>query len=548
MYHKISYHGKGKLFFLFLLLLVSGKVAAQPGGGGGLVIGSLFSNKLDSINLLTDTALSIRTFILAEGKVYQETFLYQIFLKEKGNLRISRHHHGFGLPPANDINEDRYADRESNQRMYLVYKQDTMIIDFMGIIGENGMGNSDTMDSLVIQKGYFKYNRSKHNNRSYKPEEDDSIKKWIAHGLTRHTRYILSQKGYITSTSRIDLSFLREDKLPSSYFLKRAAYYLQNEEPSLALADINKGIEKNKGATTCEALYLFCDAYTKTGDYDKAIENITLAIDCTRDRTYEDWEGKVENYRTRIELFITQKKYHLALRDYNTIVRISQDTIGATIERAGFKMKYLKAYQSAISDLKLIIDSIPDNHLRDRPQGWSEYCTTYFTLATAEYLNGNTAAAFRYWLKAEEFGYGQSSSLTVVDHFDSIITQHPKAPLLYLSRALAHAKRAPYLGWGEQTTTCFNNALSDISTAEALGLNDHRINMYRSWVLNQLKRHEEALKAIDKAIAKNSTDPRCFSIRYDIRNRLGQTKWGDKNDTDLTRFNKLLQDWKWVKY
>ncbi|GAL86879.1 hypothetical protein MYP_4109 [Sporocytophaga myxococcoides] len=36
-----------------------------------------------------------------------------------------------------------------------------MIVDFYGIIGENAAGRADWMDSLVIQKGYFKFHRSK---------------------------------------------------------------------------------------------------------------------------------------------------------------------------------------------------------------------------------------------------------------------------------------------------------------------------------------------------------------------------------------------------
>ena len=46
-----------------------------------------------------------------------------------------------------------------------------------------------------------------------------------------------------------------------------------------------------------------------------------------------------------------------------------------------------KDYKGAILDLKITIDSIPENHLNDRPQGSSEYADTYFTLAMAEYLN-----------------------------------------------------------------------------------------------------------------------------------------------------------------
>ncbi|NII28546.1 hypothetical protein HB364_25915 [Pseudoflavitalea sp. X16] len=535
--------------FLFLLLLFTGQLYGQPGGGGGLIINNLYNDKLDKIDLLTDTSLKIRTFILAGEKIYQETFLYPKLLKGYSKARINGRASGFSLPSTADIDENSYSDAGSNQRMYIIYKKDTMMIDMIGIMGQNGMGFRDGIDSLVIQRGYFKYYRSKQDSNTYTNEGGhDRNSALLRNGLTLYTVKQLPANGYLEYQPGIDLSFLSDKDLPASYYLKRATYYLQNNQPEPAFADIEKGIEKNNGTKNCEILYLLSSAYTQTLEYEKAIENISLAINCKTYKWQEDWESKVQNYRTRIELFIKLGKYDKALADYSTMCAVSKGSTNANIDRANFKMKYLKDYKGAIDDLKTTIEEIPDNHLNDRPQGVSEYCDTYFTLARAEYLDGDKKSAFRHWLKAEEFGYNHSSADHPVIHFDSIISQHPKAPELYLARALAHFHRGPYLGWGDDTKNCFNNALDNINKAEELGLKDYRINMYRASVFNQLKKYNEAMKEIDRAIAKNNTDPRCFLVRYEIRDNLGQTKWGDSNDTDIKRYRMLSEHWEWEKY
>ena len=526
------------IYFIILnLLLFSRPLFAQPGGGGGLSIGSLYDEKLERIDFFSDSSIKIRTFILNGEKIHQETFLFQRLLNQKVNRAINSLVYKFLLPPSDDIDVDGYLDNQSNQRMFILRNQDTMIIDFVGIIGENPAGIRDLMDSLVIQKGYFKFYRFK-NTESLICDDFHKNRRLIGNGLTPTTVKHLSCEGYLEHNLKIDLSFLLDKNLPPSYFLKRAAYYLRYNQPELALIDIGVGIEKSNGTINCEMQYLFCTAYSQTGQYEKAIKNISDAIHCKQYNWDEEWESKVRNYETRIDLFINMKKYEKALEDYDTIYSISQYKIGANIERANFKMKYLKDYKGAILDLKITIDSIPDNHLNDRPQGSSEYADTYFTLAMAEYLNNEKKIAFKHWLKSEEFGYNKSSSNGTIIHFDSIIKQNPKAPELYLSRAIEQFGIGFYLGMGEETKKCFYKALDDINKAEELKMKSYRINMYRASVLNQLKKHEDALKEIDKAILKNNKDPRCFLIRYQI----------SKSETDLQQYKILSQNWKWEKY
>ncbi len=567
-----------KLLNTFIILIfLTGQLYSQPGGGGGLLISNIYNNKYEKLNILTDTTLKLRTFNLLRDSIYQETFIREIFVTEKGKMRINQEYFKFGpfpkkdmnvdgydnnesnqnnfvfgLIPTDDIDEDGYGDSESNQRIYIVYKKDTMIIDFIGVIGENGGGNSDRMDSLVIQHGYFKYKRAKEYWQKYfykdyneNKEEFKRTKKLMHNGLTFHSVKLLSEKAYIEYCPDIDISFLHEENLPASYFLKRARYYFQNNHINSVFPDINKAIEKNNGKMDCETLYLLTDTYTKVELYGKAIEYISQAIKCKRYNW--DPDNEANNYRTRALLFIKENRFNEALRDYDSLVSVSRNELNSNIERSTFKMKYLNDYSSAINDLKKIIAKIPDDHLSDRPHGGSEYCDIYFTLGLAEYYKGERKSAYKHWLKAEEFGTWQFDFNYKINHYDSIIQKYPKAPELYFARGITHLKKGSYEMQGKQATECFVNSIKDFNKAERLGLTDFRINMFKANVLNKMKTYYEAKQQINIAISKDSKDPRCFLLRYYIRGNSGERKWNNKSDSDWVKYEKLCNSWKFEK-
>ncbi len=524
-------------------------VSAQPGGGGGLFIRNMYNRNLKPVDLSNDPQIFIRTFVLLKGKVYQETFLHDQYMANNGKMRVSRSYYGFGLPPAGDVDGNGYGDRQSDQRMMIIYNRDTMVIDFTGITGENAGGYTDVMDSLVIQPGYFTYDRSRLNNSTgYNIDEWKALAKLQQNGLTPFTIQQLRSKKLIRLEAKIDLSFLQKGQLPASFYFKRAAYYLQHNKPSQALADIRTAIEKNQGRVNCEALYLLTGAYTALGQYQDAIDHISSALECRQNAWEDAIEAKAGNYRTRIDLLIHMGRYQEALNDHNTIVSMSEDKMRPVIDRAQFKQRYMHDAVGSKNDLLEFLSSIPGDHLSDRPQGTSEYTDVYFVLAGIEYSTNDIINAAKHWLKAEEFGYSVSSDEAAVRHFDSVIKAHPQLPELYLCRALAEFKRGPYLGWGRETKACFEKALTDINRADQTGMKDYRIHMYRARVLTLLQRYEDALKEIDIAILENNTDPRCYLFRYEIRSNLGQTKYGDNNDTDYQRYLQLAKQWRWDNY
>ncbi len=532
------------LIFLFLLLCTT-QLFAQPGEERAcLSFNKIYDKNLNSIDVFSDTALQIRTFTLIKDKIYEETFMLEALLKMEPNSDAD----GSFILCTSPVNTNDYIAFYPNQRMFLVYKNDTMVIDFIEI--------HDKMDSLVIQKGYFKYSWPE----KYKYDRNAQS---FYNGLSPYTVKQMLDKGYIEYDPNTDCSFLAEQNLPASYFIMRAEHYLQYEQPNPALTDLHKAIQKNNGYKSYEILHLLCDAYTQTAEYEKAIENISAAMNCNtsevyyhsnnevfnyiifeNDKTIEN-NKRIEDYETRINLFIKLKMYDNALKDYDTIYAISISKTSIIVDRANFKIKFLKAYKSAISDLKITIDAMPADYLCESFTAWSPYYNTYFTLAMAEYYNGDKKRAFRHWLIAEELGYVGSNE---VIHFDSLITKNPKIPELYLARSLARYKSPSYLDWDVDRKKIFNDALNDINKAKELGIKDYRINMYRAFILKVLEKYDEALVEINNAILKNNSDPRCFLIRYEIRQYLRQTKYGDNNDMDLQQYKIAAKKWRWEKY
>ncbi len=521
---------------------------AQPGGGGGLNINSFYNSSFEKIKV-SDSSFKVRLFALIDTSINS---------KITHEVLPANYQH---LSHSYDIYQTNNEINMSNQRMLIAYRMDTMIIDFLGIMEENGAGVVGNIDSVVFQRGYFRYFMGR------------NLYSFFS-GLTPYTRERLSHifektdnQPFIAFSEDISASFLLESNLPSTYYLRRAAYYISEKNFEGALTDLSKSEKlRLKPKDYEEYLWLLSNIYEQQENLDEAISRLSDLIEIKSKREYWSFneynnynvlEHIKECYRSRSKLFIKKEQFDKALVDFDSLVEISQyyfnysnnsgyvlsfdsnNNLKENIERAMFKMTYLRDYKGAKYDLMAKIKSRPITHLNA-----PGYCDTYFVLGIAEYKEGDKESAFHHWFKAMELGYAQTSSDYAVVHFDSIIRLNQKSPENYLSRGIANYRRGPYLGWGDQTTQCFNRALIDIGKAEELGLKNFRINVYRAKVLTQLKKYNEALKEINIAISKKPLDPICYMTRYDIRTQLGQTKWGDKSDPDLEKYNDLAKTWK----
>jgi hypothetical protein len=463
---------------MILMLLGADCVLAQPGGGGGLSIGGFYSDKLHKIDLLNDPFIKIRTFVLKGDTVCEETFLHERFVERSRAVEPGQESPMFVLPHSDPASQGTWIDK-TRQRIYVEYGTTVMILDLTGVMRPNGSGDHHEIDSVVVQNGHFRFRLTAENSWLFADKRIRRDTNLVKKGITLYSAGILSQRGLLEISPKTDLSFLKDKNLPASYFLKRARYHLQNDRTGPAFADIQRGVEKNNGIVNCEATYLLCDAFAKKGQYQKAVEHIPLGTGCKRYRRLDDKESAALDYRTRIDLYIKLHRYDLVLQDYDSLIALSAGDIYPIIYKAEFRMDYLKDYAGAVRDLTGKLEAMQEGYSGQHSQ-------IYFSLATAEYLNGDKRSAFEHWLRAIESGYGHSRDEDAVVHFDSLITRHPRVPELYLARAISNCNRGSYIRRGAEAKKCFDSALRDLDKVAELGLKDGRIDRYREAVTKGL--------------------------------------------------------------
>ena len=131
---------------VFILLFLSAQFAAQPGGGGGLRVLNVYDEHKQPIDV---EQLKIKLLkldrvanIVAEYDVPSEDDFYE---GRDGKKMIAL--------PASDY-------FSKTQGLVITYKNKTYRIDFEGVIGTNGAGRVEEIDSLVLFKPYILSKRS----------------------------------------------------------------------------------------------------------------------------------------------------------------------------------------------------------------------------------------------------------------------------------------------------------------------------------------------------------------------------------------------------
>jgi tetratricopeptide (TPR) repeat protein len=327
----------------------------------------------------------------------------------------------------------------------------------------------------------------------------------------------------------INTDFLLEKNLPASYFVHQARIFLKNKDPKPAFEALQQAIFKNKNVKDCPIALLLCEYYMQMADYNAAVAQITNGLDCKIGK-YADAET---NYRTRINLYIKTGQFAAALADFNTMIDRSDEPFYTLMERNEFKMRYMKDYAGAAKDMKKVLDELKEDD--ESNPNYMGFSRPFYALAQAKYAVGNRTEAATHFLRAMECGLGRTNGgAEITAYLDTIIQQYPAAEI-YAARGLAHHGRAQYLGWGEATMATFALAITDFDRAEQLGFADYRINWFRAQSLSESKKHTAALNEINIAIEKNPNIAFCYGLRYQIRQQLGQARYGDKNDPDILR-------------
>ena len=169
---------------VFILLFLSAQFAAQPGGGGGLRVLNVYDEHKRPIDVkqlkIKLLKLDSITNIVAEYDIPSE---HNFYVGSDGKKMINL--------PASDI-------FSKTQGLVITYKNETYRIDFENVIGINGAGHVEEIDSLVLFKPYILSKRS-YSSKSFNMKEFNKYyilreiaDKYLSWGVTPETYKHLS--------------------------------------------------------------------------------------------------------------------------------------------------------------------------------------------------------------------------------------------------------------------------------------------------------------------------------------------------------------------
>ncbi len=169
---------------VFILLFLSAQFAAQPGGGGGLRVLNVYDEHKQPVDVkqlkIKLLKLDSITNIVAEYDIPSE---HNFYVGRDGKKMIA-------LPASNHFSK--------TQGLVITYKNKTYRIDFENVMGMNGGGYVEEIDSLVLFKPYILSKRS-YSSKSFSMKEFNKyyILREIAHkyllwGVTPETYKQLS--------------------------------------------------------------------------------------------------------------------------------------------------------------------------------------------------------------------------------------------------------------------------------------------------------------------------------------------------------------------
>ena len=131
---------------VFILLFLSAQFAAQPGGGGGLRVLNVYDEHKRPIDIEQLKIKLLKLDSVANIIAERDIFLMDNFYVERDEKKMIK------LPPSDLFSK--------TQGLVITYKNETYRIDFENVIGVNGAGHVEEIDSLVLFKPYILSKRS----------------------------------------------------------------------------------------------------------------------------------------------------------------------------------------------------------------------------------------------------------------------------------------------------------------------------------------------------------------------------------------------------
>lgn len=519
---------------LWLGLLASFAGRAQPGGGGGLTIGGVYAQQGGRLVPIDPAALRVRVFLLDSTR---DTYRARI----KQELRPPDFRHLYSPEP---------------QRLYLIYRADTMLLDLTGLMRPNGGGNRSYLDSLALMPGHFRYTFPAWNRRfGHQPappasQKDPSFSTAHSQILTPSALPSLLAQHLLVYRRQLSFAFLSPSQLPAGYYANLADRWLGLHQPDSALAALARA-QARLPATPQPGLYTAqATAYQQLRNYPRAINLLAQAVAALRTQPAAPGaypEALIAAYRQRCQLYLLTHQPGRALADYDAASALAlSGALEAAISRAFFRAESLHQSAEYAHAARLLRPRLPPLQATD----WAcesthdlhyrhyELSITYFQLAQAEYGQHQYPAAFRHWAQAMAAGQAHLYAHEYVAHFDSLLTRWPAQPQLLLGRALASLSEDSYWQPAERDAAP-RNALRDLDRAAQHGLGGFELTFYRYLALRRLGRWAEARQQLDLAIRQKPAASELYLARFEVRYQLGEARYDDPADPDQVAAQRL---------
>ncbi len=164
---------------------------------------------------------------------------------------------------------------------------------------------------------------------------------FIMHGAFAH--------GDVHERIRLLTQRIKENPEDVNLYLQRGQLYLRHENnENEAIADFEKALAIDN--ETSLAYLLESQAYLKLGNSPKALELVNTYLDLQ--------SSNDEAYRTRAQIYITDKKYELAARDYDQAMKCRQHVYALQYMESADAWSMAGRSDLAIDRLKQGIDNM----------------------------------------------------------------------------------------------------------------------------------------------------------------------------------------------
>ena len=563
---------KWKLILLWMLATLPGW--SQPGGGGGLLVGGLYGRVAGQLVRLDSAAVHVRQFVLRDAAALQAYQTHQLYRPAwypvvdidgsyashpTRRLRslFDTYHAAVGseVPvtwyPSTGAAAGLLLPSQELQRLQLVYRSDTMVVDVSNLVPENGAGFRSHLDSLVVLPGYFGLSLTQ------RPAPGTAV---LNAADTLGDRR--SRRGYSLTPSRLaELQALRYldyrpdgraglPPLPPAAVLRywSLATRLPPQQALTLLAQAQAaGVPLNDARTNLLRAYCALGL----GQPGLAEQYLTQAIDLTPSLAYQNPQASSdlarlhEAYTHRLALRLRARR--AALADYDSLAALdlahykgrelpylAETLQQARAARLAFQTDSLheaSAYRATITQLRADLEPNLRTMWRCRLGGTDP--KQVHQLAKAEYYCGEVAQAYQHWyvlLLQCNIDYAY-----YFRYFTTLLAQHPGQPELLLCRALTY-KTDDYT---PLTSSERAAALRDLQQAERARPTNFRVAYFRAQVYAAAGQVPLAVTEMGRAIAKNAALPALYRVRHELRVQLHQAQEFSREDPDYVRYSDL---------